>query len=600
MLMKTDRIILLFSLFFLGIGSQVFSNDLPNGGKAFVNETMLVPDKLQVRHGGGKFGSSRFLTGTNEAFGRSLELKVTKRPPNTWDVGFRAQTTSPIKKGDHLVVGFWARGQSADASGGGVAELVFERHGAPYTKSIQYLVETPVSGEWKHYWVRLRSLEDYEPGQAVINFQAGYTECTFEIGGIEAWNFARRVKFDQLPHTALTYVGRELDAPWRAEAERRIERHRKADLLVTVVDAAGRPKPGAPVHVRLDRLAFDFGTAVGVSTLLEEGADADRYRQTLKAHFNLSVIENGLKWKHWDAYPSNQRKAIKALQWLKENRIPVRGHVMVWPGYRYLPPWIKALEKQPKVLRGAIDTHIREVGYATREFVRDWDVLNEVYDNRDLTNALGDEEMVHWFRVARQVAPNAKRYYNDYAGLVRGGFPTGHKDHFEKTIRYLIDNKAPLDGIGIQGHFGSLLTTPNRLNSELDRWAAFKKGILITEFDVTVPDAKLRADFTRDFMTVCFSHPAVKGIVTWGFWAGAQWRPESAFFDKNWNVTPMGAEWIKLTKAWRTDEKLITDANGQVKLKAFLGDYTVISGDSRKTFNHQEPGSQIRLPLSSK
>lgn len=581
--------------------TPAFSDPLPKGGVPLIEGSKLQPDQLRVRLGGGGFGTQRVLPSSRTEFEQSLQLNVVKRPPNTWDVGVKAATTAPVEKGDAILVGFWARGKAADGHGGAVAEFVFERNGAPYTKSVQYLVETPADGSWQHVWVRCRSLEDYQPGQAVINFQAGYIAARLEIAGIEACNFADRVKLTDLPHTALTYVGRSLDAPWRIEAERRIDQHRRADLSVTVVDAGGKPRAGVPVHVHLDRLGFDFGSAVAVRLLTGEGADAERYRKTFLEMFNLGVIENALKWQQWEAHPGNQPRTIDALRWFGKQGIPVRGHVMVWPGYRYLPKRIKALAEDPDALREAIDEHIGEVGAAAGDRVRDWDVLNEVYANRDLTDVLGDGAMVHWFRVARSVAPRAKLYYNDYAGLVRGGFPTGHKDHFEKTLRYLVDQGAPIDGIGIQGHFGSLLTPPQRLYAELNRWGALGLGILVTEFDVTVPNEQLRADYTRDFLTVCFSHPDVDGILAWGFWAGAHWRPEAAFFTRDWQLTPVGRAWADLTtKTWRTDETRSTDAHGRVQLRAFLGDYTVTSGETKKTFRHQKPGSEIRLMSHSK
>jgi len=277
----------------------------------------------------------------------------------------------------------------------------------------------------------------------------------------------------------------------------------------------------------------------------------------------------------------------------------VRGHVMVWPGYRYLPPWLAKLDKQPDALRAAIDAHITEIGRAAGKQVSQWDVLNEVFANRELTNALGDEEMIRWFKQAQAVAPHATLYYNDYAGLVRGGFPTGHKQHFEETIRYLKDEGAPIGGMGIQGHFGALLTPPHRLLSELDRWAAHDLEIMITEFDVTVPGAQLRADFTRDFLTVCFSHPQVKGVVTWGFWAKAHWKPESAFFTEDWQLTAMGEQWVELTtKTWHTDETLTTDASGRVRLRGFLGAYEIFSGEQKMSVIHASDGTTavIKVP----
>lgn len=61
-------------------------------------------------------------------------------------------------------------------------------------------------------------------------------------------------------------------------------------------------------------------------------------------------------------------------------------------------------------------------------------------------------------------------YYNDYAGLVRGGHPTAHKDHYEKTIKYLTANKAPtsrqLTALGFKDTLGHwALLTPRSVYS---------------------------------------------------------------------------------------------------------------------------------------
>ena len=113
---------------------------------------------------------------------------------------------------------------------------------------------------------------------------------------------------------------------------------------------------------------------------------------------------------------------------------------------------------------------------------------------------------------------------------------------------------------------------------------------------MTVPDEMLRADFTRDFLLTCFSHPSVDGIIAWGFWEGAQWRPEASFYKKDWSLTPMGKEWVELTtKTWTTDETLTTDAKGQVTLRGYTGTYTVTSGDQKKSFELTTEGSNIKL-----
>jgi GH35 family endo-1,4-beta-xylanase len=458
-------------------------------------------------------------------------------------------------------------------------------------------VETPSDGSWEHYWVRFRSIDDYAAGGATVTFQTGYLKEEFELAGLEVWNFGD-AEFESVPHTPLTYVGRKLDADWRAEADKRIDQIRKSDLAISVVGADGNPLAGATVHVRQQRHAFDFGTAASAQMIAGDHEQKSKYCEVLKQYFNTAAIENGLKWESWDKWPGNQRQTLAAIDWLNENNIPVRGHVMVWPGHRYLPEWIKSIEDKPDALAKVIDGHIREVGYATKGKVRDWDVINEIFDNRDLTNALGDEAAIHWFKEARRIAPGVDLYYNDYAGLVRGGHPTAHKDHFEQTVKYLVDGGAPIDGIGIQSHFGSLLTPPQRLISELDRWNALGLKIQITEFDVTVPDEQLRADFARDFLIACFSHEAVDGIVTWGFWAPAHWEPKSALFDSDWNPTPIGQHWIELTKKrWWTDETLTTDAEGKVNLRGFKGTYSIQCNGKEVTVDLADGGTEFELEL---
>ena len=562
---------------------------LPEGGERLASAAVLAPDAIAVRHGNGTFANSDVRRSKHAEFATSLLLTVTKQPPNHWDAGLSIKTTGATRKGDLLLVGFWARGKSA--MGGGITEFAFERSGAPYTKSIQYLLETPRDGSWQQVWVRFRAAEDYAAGGAALHFQTGFVPCTLEVGGLQAWNFGQEVEAKTLPHTNLSYIGRRADAPWRKAAAARIERHRKGDLVVTVTDAQGRPRVGVPVQIAMDRLAFDMGSALRLSAFFGED---QRYRQTFARHFNLAVIENSMKWENWAGKSQARSRSMKALHWLREQQIPARGHVMVWPGHSYLPAWVHGID-DPARLRPVVDSRIREVAFAAGPLVRDWDVLNELYSNRHLTNILGKKEVVHWFKVAAESAPHARLYYNDYAGLVRGGFPTTHKAHFEETLRYLIDNDAPIDGIGIQGHFGSLLTPPDRLYRELNRWAALDRDILITEFDVTVPDTQLQADFLRDFMLICFSHPRVKGVVNWGFWAKAHWRPDAALFDANWNPTLLGKAWVKLRNEWQTNATRKADASGQVKLRAFRGDYRISSGPSELLLTHDKPESTVQL-----
>jgi hypothetical protein len=59
----------------------------------------------------------------------------------------------------------------------------------------------------------------------------------------------------------------------------------------------------------------------------------------------------------------------------------------------------------------------------------------------------------------------------------------------------------------------------------------------------------------------------------------------------------MGQQWVDFAKTWRSDATLVTNAEGQVKLRALLGDYSINSEGAKSTLNHKKPGSQITLTL---
>ena len=567
---------------------------LPTGGSMVIDTASLAPEKLSVNSGGDLATHSLIKKSTHEG-APSIKVDITGQPTNTWDISVSKVSTAAVKKDDALVASFWVRGAAKTGEGGGVTEFVFEKAGSPYTKSIQYLVETPRDGSWQHYFVAFKSREDYDAKGSLISFQMGYLSQELELAKIEILNFGQR-DLEGLPHTPLSYIGREEGAPWRDEARQRIEKIRKSDLEITIVGADGKPAVGKEVHVELNRHSFGFGCAANSWHIVGKDDNAKKYREVFKENFNLGTLENGLKWPFWDEKPEYRQQSIDSLNWLKENNIKVRGHVMVWAGQGHLPQWVKALKDRPDSLRPTIKARIREMSYLTRGIAEDWDVINEGFDNHDLMDWLGDEAMVEWFKEADAASPDCDLYYNDYAALVRGGHPTGHKEHFEKTIKFLIDNGAPIDGIGIQGHFGSLLTPPFRILKELDHWGSFGKKIMITEFDVIVPDEQLRSDFMRDFLIAAFSHESIEGIVIWGFWGPAHWMPQAALYDENWKLTKLGQQWQELKNEWHTDETLTTDSNGKVKLRGFIGDYKLESGG--QTFDVKLPKAGVSTTIN--
>ncbi|MCL4202602.1 MAG: endo-1,4-beta-xylanase [Pirellulaceae bacterium] len=530
-----------------------------------------------------------------------IRADVVKRPQKPYDVQIRFPTDRTVAKGEVLLVRFSARAVArSPETDEAVLTVVFEQAGPPHRKSLSRTLEIPK--DWQRFDLPFRADETLEIGRAQLGFQLGYDPQTIEIGGIQLLSFGPEMDLASLPTTRSTYEGQSPDAAWRAAAAQRIEEHRKGDLIVTVLDPSGSPVPGAQVEINMLRHAFAWGSAVTAELLTADTDDARKYRETVAKLFNRVVFENDLKWPNWER--TEQRQTLMdATVWLEDAGIEIRGHCLVWPSWRYLPKEVASLADNPAALRERVNGHVTEEASALRGRLAEWDVINEPYTNHDLMDVLGNEAMVEWFRLARQADPEVRLFINDYGILSARGRDAAHQDHYERTIRFLLEQQAPLEGIGLQSHFGDDLTPPPRLVQVLDRFAQFGLPLLITEHDINIADEALQAEYTRDFLTAVFSHPAVAGVLTWGFWEGRHWRPQGAYFRRDWSVRPAGQVWLDLVHdQWWTRDSGATDASGQRKIRGFLGRYEVTAtaeGRSvRDTVTITREGSRLTLTLA--
>jgi GH35 family endo-1,4-beta-xylanase len=564
--MKT-RLFTLFALFPL----LLFATPAPEGG-TLVIPTQAMPSMREVSNS--KHGTLTRVKAEGQPFAEALRCEVATRPAHTWDIQFQFRTTRKIEKGEVLWARFYARTLAAKTeSGEGRVCVIFEKNSPPNDKSLSF--DLDLGREWNEYFFPFKSRNAYEAGKASAGFHLGTLEQTVEIADFEVFTFGKDADMNRLPRTRIAYAGQALDAPWRAAANERIGQHRKADLAVTVTDAAGKPLPGAKVHVAMTRHAFGWGSAVTVKGILRQDADGERYRAIIEKNYTRVVFENDLKWHSWDN-PANHARILQAADWLRARTIEVRGHCLVWPSWKNTPRDLPALKDNPEALRQRINSHITSVVSTLKGRLVDWDVINEPYNNNDIMKVLGDGEMIAWFKLARQHDPDVRLTLNDYAILSAGGMDTRHQDHFEKTLRFLKDGGAPITGLGLQSHFGGTPTPPERMLAILDRYAALGLDISITEHDIDTQDESLQAAFTRDFLTTVFSHPSVTAVLTWGFWEKSHWRPSAAYYRADWSLTPAGQAWLDLvTKKWWTDAALETAADGTARTRGFLGDYEI-------------------------
>jgi endo-1,4-beta-xylanase len=487
--------------------------------------------------------------------------------PDPYSVQLAASNTVAIKQDDVMLVQFWARSTSSKPA---QTEFVFELNAEPYDKSVSAGIN--LFSSWTLYSLPFKALRDYSIGSAGARFRLGYNNQAFELGGVVLKNYAKTQTIKSLPFSGFSYVGREANAAWRTAADARINQLRKADLRIKVVNANGQVIPNATVKLEMQRHAFRFGTAVDAEKLLGTSADSIKYKKTILELFNHAVLENDLKWPNWEEY--TRARALQALQYFKANKITVRGHNLIWPcdSNYCLPNDVPALFSNPTALRSRIDSHLVDILGATKGQLTEWDVINEPSVNKRLSNILGEDEMAAQFKRVKQLEPSAKLFLNDYGNLGENNLDV----EFKRIIARMIALRAPLEGIGLQAHFGLKLTPPAELLTRFADFGKFGVPLAITEFDVNTSNDQLQADYLRDFLTVVFSSPNVNSFLMWGFWEGQHWLPDAAMYRQDWSIKPNGQAYKDLLfKRWWTNATGPSNAAGQYGTRGFMGNYKV-------------------------
>jgi len=383
--------------------------------------------------------------------------------------------------------------------------------------------------------------------------------------------------------------------PWLAEANQRIEQHRKGDLTVRVVDPEGQAVQEASVQVNMKRHAFGFGTAVDANWINGSDATADIYREKLLENFNRVVFGNDLKWPAWIGlwgpalnWPNTER----ALDWLDAHNITARGHHLSWATWSGSDAWGESNDEATLPTR--LFDHIADKATTVGNRVTDWDVINHPvgWKNDTYENRFGISFYKQIIDHARSVAPSGMPLWINEDHITNGAW----SDDYERIIQYLIDNGSPPDGIGIQGHMSedaNHVRTPEEIYAQLERMASLVPRLKITEFDVNVGDnEQLQAQLLHDYMVLFFSHPAMEEVLMWGFWADAHWLGEDgALYRSDWSEKPALAAYQDLVfDQWWTEEDGATDLSGEFDTRGFLGDYEVI-------IDHQSGQKVVPLTL---
>ena len=528
---------------------------------------------------GGGTGAVKRIVDADAAlpFAKAMQLKTAGTGANSWEPQLQSpNNVIPLAKGDVLFYIFYIRViEAANPTGEGKGFFYVQRSSPPWTglgnSSLTF------KSLWRKVYVVAQAGENYPVNSMQFTIHLGTQAQTVEVGGIIALNLGQGVDIADLPRNPLYWDGMESGAAWRTAAEARIEQYRKSDLTVVVKKQNGDEINQAAVKVEMKNHAYGFGTFIA-NLVLQNSSNAKKYKAELIKLFNRATTpfymgDGG--W-GWYASESNRQEYINMAGWLKDNNIPAKGHVLLWPSWTYMPPFFKALENDPAGLRAAIEEHLNTlVPIGKQKGLVEWDVVNEPHINHDVMDICGDDIMIEWYKRVHEIDPKPRLILNEYNILMGGGDPAFQAD-FERYIELLLNGGAPLGGLGVQCHFDENLPGIPRVLDILDRFSKYNLPIQVTEFDIDTYDEEGQANFTRDFFTAVFSHPMTDKIVMWGFWEGDQWRPNGSMIRTNWSYKPNYHVYNDLLfNKWWTKKEGLSSRQGIYQTRGFLGEYEI-------------------------
>jgi endo-1,4-beta-xylanase len=305
--------------------------------------------------------------------------------------------------------------------------------------------------------------------------------------------------------------------------------------------------------------------------------------QLLVSQFQIVTPENSMKPQGIQPQEGEFRfeTCDKFVQFAKSNELEIVGHCLVWAKDDRTSSWWLTDGDKPtskEKLLERLKTHIDTVVARYANDVSMWDVVNEALDDsndkylRDSvwTRTTGEVFMVKAFQWTREKDPDALLIYNDYNNEYPG--------KLEKTLRLiksLREQGAPVDALGIQGHFELDTIKFDALESLLLACRADNIKVVISELDIdVVPRSRWWADGGKYRDEMSKIDPYKDGCPEEVLKRQAeQYAKLFELFNKHsdviarvsfWNLHD-GESWLNYFPWNRTNHPLLFDRNGKPK-----------------------------------
>ena len=395
-----------------------------------------------------------------------------------------------------------------------------------------------------------------------------------------------------------------------------IEKYRKGDGKIRIVDQNGTPVSGAVIKLNQKTHEFRFGANLFMLDELETEEKNEKYKKYFSDVFNMATLPF-----YWDSlepekgnprYAKDSKKVYRrpapdlCIEFCEKHGIEPREHALAYEAF--FPKWLYGASTDE--VKRELERRYAEISERYAEKIPTIEVTNEMEWAKGKTDFYDDPNYIEWcFKLAEKYFPNNQLVINEHTGLCWTDRCRATDKYYAYTEAAMLKG-ARIDAIGMQFHlfnrreneYKATRSTldPESLYKHMDLYSNFKKPLQITE--VTVPayswepeDEEMQAEIIEKLYSVWFSHPSVEQIVYWNLVDGYAhlWDPDPAKIAASQGDMAIGENYyyggllrfdlspkpayfkIKelLQNRWHTKAEIVTDKNGYASFRGFYGNY---------------------------
>jgi len=409
-----------------------------------------------------------------------------------------------------------------------------------------------------------------------------------------------------------------------------IEKYRKGDCSVRIVDESGVPVTDASVKIKQKTHEFKFGANLFMLDELETPEKNEKYKEYFADVFNMATLPF-----YWDSlepergkprYDKDSPKVYRrpapdlCIEFCEKHGIEPREHALAYEGF--FPKWL--YDASVDEIKKELERRFAEISERYADKIPTIEVTNEMAWSKGKTSFYDEHDYVEWcFKLAEKYFPNNQLVINETTSNSWADKGRCTDKYYAYTEANMLKG-ARIDAIGMQYHLMNkreeeyektrATLDPVKLYKHMDLYSSFGKPLQITE--ITVPafswdaeDEEIQAEMIERLYPIWFSHQNVEQIIYWNLIDGYAhlWDPDPEKIKASQGDMTLGENYYyggllrfdlspkpayykikELTqKVWHTEENAVTDGDGNISFRGFYGKYELEITQNGKTFTKE-------------